>query len=68
MAAADKLDNATSIIRDDRIEGAAIWSRFNASQTFCRRSGKERQTVVDGLAAEACRQEEWLLVEAWDES
>lgn len=28
----------------------------------------EGKTVVDRLAAEACREEEWLLIEAWDES
>lgn len=28
----------------------------------------EGKTVVDRLAAAACREEEWLLVEAWDES
>jgi len=30
VAAADKLDNANSIIRDYRTDGAEVWGRFNA--------------------------------------
>jgi (p)ppGpp synthase/HD superfamily hydrolase len=33
VSAADKLDNARAILRDYRVMGEALWSRFNGGQT-----------------------------------
>lgn len=52
-------------IRDTPPEAKAVWS-FDAGDIIL--PGWQGKTTKDTAAMDACRPDEWLLIQAWDES